>query len=132
VLAALTQYPEIWAAGIDIVGIANFLTFLENTGPWRRDLRIAEYGDPEKDRDLLERISPINHVHRIKAPLMVIHGANDPRVPVGEAEQIVAALRARNVPIAYLRYEDEGHGLSKLVNRLDAYAKMADFLDQYL
>jgi dipeptidyl aminopeptidase/acylaminoacyl peptidase len=132
VLAALTQYPEIWAAGIDVVGIANFLTFLENTGPWRRELRIAEYGDPEKDRDLLERISPINHVHRIKAPLMVIHGANDPRVPVGEAEQIVAALRARNVPVAYLRYEDEGHGLSKLANRLDAYAKMADFLDQHL
>ena len=132
VLAALTQYPEIWAAGIDVVGIANFLTFLENTGPWRRDLRIAEYGHPEKDRHLLERISPINHVHRIKAPLMVIHGANDPRVPVGEAEQIVAALRARNVPVAYLRYEDEGHGLSKLANRLDAYAKMADFLDQHL
>jgi dipeptidyl aminopeptidase/acylaminoacyl peptidase len=132
VLAALTQYPDIWAAGIDIVGIANFLSFLEHTGPWRRDLRIAEYGDPEKDRDLLERMSPINHVDRIKAPLMVIHGANDPRVPVGEAEQIVAALRARHVPVAYLRYEDEGHGLSKLVNRLDAYAKMADFLDEHL
>jgi dipeptidyl aminopeptidase/acylaminoacyl peptidase len=132
VLAALTQYPELWAAGIDIVGIANFLTFLENTGPWRRDLRIAEYGDPEKDRDLLERISPINHVDRIKAPLLVIHGANDPRVPVGEAEQIVAALRNRNVPVQYLRYEDEGHGLSKLANRLDAYAKMADFLDQHM
>jgi len=132
VLSALTQYPEIWATGIDIVGIANFLTFLENTGPWRRDLRIAEYGDPEKDRELLQRISPINQVHRIRAPLMVIHGANDPRVPVGEAEQIVAALRARNVPVAYLRYEDEGHGLSKLANRLDAYAKMADFLDEHL
>lgn len=132
VLAALTHYPELWAAGIDVVGIANFITFLHNTGPWRRDLRIAEYGDPGKDRDLLERISPINHVHRITAPLMVVHGANDPRVPVGEAEQIVAALRARQVPVVYLRYEDEGHGLSKLANRLDAYGKMADFLDQYL
>jgi dipeptidyl aminopeptidase/acylaminoacyl peptidase len=132
VLAALTEYSELWAAGIDVVGIANFLTFLENTGPWRRDLRIAEYGDPDKHRELLERISPINHVQRIRAPLLVIHGANDPRVPVGEAEQIVAALRARSVPVAYLRYEDEGHGLSKLVNRLDAYGKMADFLDQYL
>jgi dipeptidyl aminopeptidase/acylaminoacyl peptidase len=132
VLAALTEYPDIWAAGVDIVGIANFLTFLENTGPWRRDLRIAEYGDPEKDRELLERISPINHVQRIRAPLMVIHGANDPRVPVGEAEQVVAALRSRQVPVTYLRYEDEGHGLSKLANRLDAYAKMADFLDEHL
>jgi dipeptidyl aminopeptidase/acylaminoacyl peptidase len=132
VLAALTQYPELWAAGIDVVGIANFITFLQNTGPWRRDLRIAEYGHPDTDRDLLQQISPIKHVHRIKAPLMVIHGANDPRVPVSEAEQIVAALRARDVPVVYRRYEDEGHGLSKLANRLDAYVKMADFLDQYL
>jgi len=62
----------------------------------------------------------------------VVHGANDLRVPIGEAEQIVAALCARNVPVAYLRYEDEGHGLSKLANRLEAYAKMVDFLDQYL
>jgi dipeptidyl aminopeptidase/acylaminoacyl peptidase len=132
VLAALTQYPELWAAGIDVVGIANFLTFLRNTGPWRRDLRIAEYGDPEKDRELLERLSPINHVQRIRAPLLVVHGANDPRVPVEEAEQLVAALRAREVPVTYLRYEDEGHGLSKLANRLEAYAKMAEFLDQSL
>jgi dipeptidyl aminopeptidase/acylaminoacyl peptidase len=114
------------------VGIANFLTFLENTAPWRRQLRIAEYGHPERDRDLLERISPIHHVHCIQAPLLVIHGANDPRVPVGEAEQIVATLQANHVPVTYLRYEDEGHGLSKLPNRLDAYGKMADFLDRYL
>lgn len=81
---------------------------------------------------MLERISPINHVQRIKAPLVVIHGANDPRVSVGEAEQIAAALRSCQVPMAYLRYEEEGHGLSKLANRLDAYARMADFLDQYM
>jgi fermentation-respiration switch protein FrsA (DUF1100 family) len=73
-----------------------------------------------------------NGQSRVKAPLLVIHGANDPRVPVDEAEQIVAALRNRNVPVQYLRYEDEGHGLSKLANRLDAYAKMADFLDQHM
>jgi pimeloyl-ACP methyl ester carboxylesterase len=74
--------------------------------------RVAEYDDPEKHRELLERIWPINHVHRIRAPLMVIHGADDPRVPVGEAEQIVMALRSRQVPVAYLRYEDKGHRLS--------------------
>jgi dipeptidyl aminopeptidase/acylaminoacyl peptidase len=74
--------------------------------------RVAEYDDPEKDRELLERIWPINHVHRIRAPLMVIPGADDPRVPIGEAEQIVMALRSRQVPVAYLRYEDKGHGLS--------------------
>lgn len=132
VLAALTHYPELWAAGIDVVGIANFITFLTNTGPWRREHRMAEYGDLEKDRELLEKISPINHIHNIRAPLLVVHGANDPRVPISETEQIVAALRTRNIPVQYLRYADEGHGLSKLANRLDAYTKMADFLDKYL
>jgi dipeptidyl aminopeptidase/acylaminoacyl peptidase len=132
VLAALTAYPDLWAAGVDIVGIANFVSFLENTGPWRRHLREAEYGTLAHDRAFLQSISPIHHVDKIKAPLMVIHGANDPRVPIGEAEQIVEALRARGVPVEYLRYEDEGHGLVKLKNRLDAYPKVADFLDRHL
>lgn len=132
VLAALTTYPELWAAGVDIVGIANFVSFLENTGPWRRHLREAEYGSLAHDRAFLQSISPIHHVDKIKAPLMVIHGANDPRVPIGEAEQIVEALRARGVPVEYLRYEDEGHGLVKLKNRMDAYPKVADFLDRHL
>jgi dipeptidyl aminopeptidase/acylaminoacyl peptidase len=88
--------------------------FLENTGPWRRKLREAEYGSIEQDREFLEHISPIHQVDRIISPLFVVHGANDPRVPVGEAEQIVAALRARNVPVEYMRFEDEGHGLVTL------------------
>lgn len=132
VLAGLTTYPELWAAGVDIVGIANFVTFLENTGPWRRKLRESEYGSLEHDREFLESISPINHVDRIRAPLMVIHGANDPRVPLSEAEQIVAALRAREVPVEYLVYQDEGHGLARLNNRLDAYPRIAAFLDRYV
>lgn len=132
VLSAVTTYPGLWAAGVDIVGIANFVTFLENTGPWRRKLREAEYGSLENDRDLLERISPIRSVDRIVAPLFVVHGANDPRVPVGEAEQIVAALRSRNVPVEYLRFEDEGHGLVKRANRLIAYPAIARFLDEHV
>lgn len=132
VLACLVTYPDLWAAGVDIVGIANFVTFLENTGPWRRKLREREYGSLERDREFLESISPINHVDRIRAPLMVIHGANDPRVPLSEAEQIVRALRERGVPVEYLVYEDEGHGLAKLKNRLDAYPKVAAFLDKYV
>lgn len=132
VLAALTHYPDLWAAGIDVVGVANFVTFLENTGEWRRAHREKEYGNLRDHRQFLERISPINHVDKIRCPLMVIHGANDPRVPVIEAEQIVAALKKRRVPVEYLRYEDEGHGLVKLKNRLDAYPKMADFLDRYV
>jgi dipeptidyl aminopeptidase/acylaminoacyl peptidase len=132
VLAAITNHPELYAAAIDVVGIANFVTFLEKTGPYRRAAREAEYGSLEHDREFLDSISPIHQVEKIRTPLMVVHGANDPRVPVGEAEQIVAALRTRGVPVEYLRYEDEGHGLVKLANRLDAYPKMADFLDRYL
>ncbi|MBY0522735.1 MAG: S9 family peptidase [Gemmataceae bacterium] len=132
VLAQVTFYPDLWAAGIDVVGICNFVTFLEKTGAYRRAHREKEYGNLTDHRKFLEEISPINHVDKIKCPMMVIHGANDPRVPVEEAEQIVAALKKRQVPVEYLRYEDEGHGLAKLKNRLDAYPKMADFLDKYL
>ena len=132
VLSAITTYPHLWAAAVDIVGIANFVTFLENTGPWRRKLRESEYGSLENDRDFLESISPINHVDSIVTPLFVIHGANDPRVPIGEAEQIVAALRERNIPVEYMRFEDEGHGLVKRANRLVAYPAAARFLDKYM
>ncbi|GCE16932.1 S9 family peptidase [Dictyobacter kobayashii] len=132
VLSAITTYPDLWAAAVDIVGIANFVTFLENTGPWRRKLRESEYGSLENDREFLEQISPIRSVDKITAPLFVVHGANDPRVPVGEAEQIVSALRQRQVPVEYLRFEDEGHGLIKRSNRLIAYPAIARFLEQQL
>ena len=132
VLSAMTTYPDLWAAGVDIVGVANFVTFLENTGPWRRKNRESEYGSLENDREFLEQISPINSIDRIIAPLFVVHGANDPRVPVGEAEQVVAALRKRNVPVEYLRFEDEGHGLIKRGNRLVAYPAIARFLDEHV
>lgn len=132
VLAALTTYPELWAAGVDIVGIANFITFLENTGPWRRHLREAEYGSLEHHREFLASISPIHQVERIRAPLLVIHGANDPRVPVSEAEQLVARLRALGRTVEFLRLEDEGHQISKLRNKLRAYPLAVDFLTRHL
>lgn len=132
VLAAMTEYPELWSAGVDIVGIANFVTFLQNTGSYRRALREPEYGSLERDREFLESISPIHKAGEIAAPLMVIHGKNDPRVPVGEAEQIVERVRQGGGEVEYLMYEDEGHGLAKLKNRLDAYPKIADFLDSRL
>jgi dipeptidyl aminopeptidase/acylaminoacyl peptidase len=131
-LSALTTSPDLWAAGVDIVGIANFVTFLENTGPWRRKLREPEYGTLEQDREFLEQISPINAIDRIAAPLCVVHGANDPRVPVGEAEQIVAAVRARGLPVEYLLFPDEGHGLVRRANRLVAYPAIVRFLDQHV
>jgi dipeptidyl aminopeptidase/acylaminoacyl peptidase len=132
VLAALTEYPELWSAGVDIVGIANLVTFLKNTGSYRRALREAEYGSLQRDRDFLESISPIHKAHRIRVPLLVIHGKNDPRVPVGEAEQIVERVRENGGTVEYLLYEDEGHGLAKLKNRLDAYPRIAAFLDEHL
>ena len=95
-------------------------------------MREAEYGSLEQDREFLVQISPIHQVDRITSPLFVVHGANDPRVPVGEAEQIVAALHARNVPVEYMRFEDEGHGLVKRSNRLIAYPAIARFLDAYI
>ncbi|ERH00947.1 MAG: dipeptidyl acylaminoacyl-peptidase [Halonotius sp. J07HN6] len=132
VLAAMTEYPDLWAAGIDIVGIADFVTFLENTGEWRRELREAEYGSLEEDRELLDSISPINRIDAIDAPLFVLHGENDPRVPVGEAEQIVEAASAQGVAVRKLIFEDEGHGFSKLENRIKAYQAVVDFLDNHV
>jgi dipeptidyl aminopeptidase/acylaminoacyl peptidase len=132
VLAALTTYPDLWAAGVDLVGIANFVTFLEHTGPWRRHLREAEYGSLERDREFLESISPIHKVDRIAAPLLVIHGANDPRVPIGEAEQIVGRLRSLGRTVEFLRLDDEGHAISKQKNRQVVYPMAADFLRRHV
>jgi len=132
VLAALTAYPALWAAGVDVVGISNFVTFLENTSDYRRAHREAEYGSLAHDRDFLESIAPIRHVDNIVAPLFVVHGANDPRVPLSEAEQLVAALKARDVPVEFLAFDDEGHGVVKLKNKLVMYPAIVGFLDKYL
>lgn len=132
VLAALTEYPDLWAAGVDVVGIANFVTFLHNTGPWRRHLREAEYGSLEHDRAFLESISPIHKVDRIRAPLLVVHGANDPRVPISEAEQMVASLRALGRTVDLIRLEDEGHQIAKLKNKLVVFPRVARFLAEHL
>ena len=132
VLATLTEYPELWAAGVDIVGIANFVTFLENTGDWRRELREAEYGSLADDRAFLESVSPINTIESIESPLFVLHGENDPRVPVGEAEQIVEQASEQGVPVRKLIFEDEGHGFSKLENRIEAYRQIVEFLAEHV
>lgn len=132
VLAGLAFQPDLWAAGIDVVGISSLVTFLENTSAWRRKFREREYGSLENDRDFLIEASPITHSGDIKAPLFIIHGRNDPRVPVGEAEQIHRILTDKGIPTEMLIYEDEGHGLQKLRNRLDAYPKAVDFLDKVL
>ncbi len=119
VLASLTHYSDRLAGGVNIVGISNFVTFLENTNGYRRDLRRAEYGD-ERDpemRAFLEEISPANQADRITAPLFIIQGANDPRVPASESEQILAAVREAGGDPWYLLAMDEGHGFRKKSNR---------------
>jgi dipeptidyl aminopeptidase/acylaminoacyl peptidase len=131
VLACITEFPDLFAAAIDIVGIANFQTFLENTKPYRRALREAEYG-PLTDPDFLASVSPIYKVDRIRTPLLVVHGENDPRVPVGEARQIAEAIATRGGAVDTLIFPDEGHGASKRSNVLLEYRRHVDFFNKYL
>ncbi len=132
VLAAITEYPDLWKTAVNFYGIADFQTFFERTGPWRRKHRAMEYGDPVRDADFLKSISPIHKVDRIQVPLFVAQGLMDPRVPPHESEQIVAALRDRGLPVDYVTVPDEGHGFMKLPNRIKIYGAMAEFLDRYL
>ncbi len=131
-MAAITLYPDLWAAAVNTVGIVNWETFLQNTSGYRRRQREVEYGMLDKNIDFLRAISPIRKIDKIKTPLFVIHGKNDPRVPYTEAEQVVKALKDRNAVVEYKLYDDEGHGISKLKNRLDLYPLVADFLDKYM
>lgn len=131
-LSCVARYPDLWAAGVDSVGMSNLETFLENTADYRRAHRESEYGSLAQHRQILHDVSPIHKVDQITAALMVVHGSNDPRVPVGEAEQIVQSLRDRNVPVEYLLYTDEGHGISKRKNQFDCYPKVAAFLKKHL
>ena len=117
-LASMLRYGRRLKAGLEVVGISNFVTFLENTRAYRRELRRVEYGD-ERDpvqRAKLEEISPLLRASEIKIPLMVVTGANDPRVPASEADQIVAAVRANDRPAWHLLAKNEGHGFRKKAN----------------
>jgi dipeptidyl aminopeptidase/acylaminoacyl peptidase len=132
VLAAVTEYPDLWAAGIDYYGIARWKTFFERTGLWRIGHRAAEYGDPVRDAELLERLSPLHKAGLIRCPMLVAQGLTDPRVPPQESEQIVAALRRREVPVDYVTFPDEGHGFLKRDNRRLIYLAVAEFLTRHL
>jgi dipeptidyl aminopeptidase/acylaminoacyl peptidase len=132
VLAALAFQPELWAAGIECVGISSLVTFLENTSPYRRAVREREYGSLEHDRAFLEAASPMTHVDAIRAPLFIQHGRNDPRVPVGESEHIHTVLSEKGVPSELLIFEDEGHAIAKLSNRIETFTRAVAFLDRVL
>jgi dipeptidyl aminopeptidase/acylaminoacyl peptidase len=134
VLAALAHYPERLAAGVEAVGITSFVTFLGNTQPYRQDLRRAEYGD-ERDpemREFLTSISPLSNVEALVRPLKIAQGANDPRVPASESEQIRAALAAQGTPVWYVLAEDEGHGFRRKANQVYDAAVTSRFLEEFV
>ena len=131
-LMAMTYFAGAYDAGVQNVGISNLYTFLLNTAPYRRILRISEYGDPVKDKDALIELSPITHVAKLKAPLLSIQGVNDPRVPVGEAVQIYKALEDRGIPGGLILFADEGHGASKRSNRVLQIGHTIAFFEKHL
>jgi dipeptidyl aminopeptidase/acylaminoacyl peptidase len=131
-LIAMTKLAGAYDAGVSIVGISNLVTFLENTAPYRRILRTTEYGDPAKDRDALVELSPVTHIARLKAPLLVEAGATDPRVPVGEAVQMYEAALKTGVPTELVIFADEGHGAGRRDNQVLMVGHALHWMDEYL
>jgi dipeptidyl aminopeptidase/acylaminoacyl peptidase len=132
VLMGMTMFAGAYDVGVSVVGISSLLTFLENTAPYRRILRISEYGDPKTQRAALESLSPITHVDKVAAPLMLLQGATDPRVPAGEALQFHDALQKKKVPTELIIFPDEGHGFQKRPNQVLAMGHTLRFFKQHL
>jgi len=135
VLAALAFQPDVFAAGVDIFGVANWLRTLESMPVYWEPFRVALYkemGDPVKDKEMLRAISPLFHAEKIRKPLMVLQGANDPRVIKVESDDIVAAVKKNRVPVEYVVFPDEGHGFAKKKNQIEGYSAVLKFLDQHL
>jgi dipeptidyl aminopeptidase/acylaminoacyl peptidase len=133
-LAVATYYPERIRCAVDVVGPSNLVSLLENTEPYRRDLRRAEYGDERdpKMRAFLERIAPLNNVHKMTKPLFIVQGKNDPRVPLSESEQMLEALKKTSTPVWYLMAKDEGHGFAKKKNADFQFYATVLFMERYL
>ena len=130
--AAITGYPDLWRAAVNYYGIADFVTLLAGTGPWRRAHRAAEYGDPVRDAALFARISPIHHVDRVQVPVLLAHGTRDPRVPYTESEQFAAALAERQKPVQFLTFDYAGHGFIRPADRIRIYTAVAEFFTTHL
>ena len=131
-LIGVTRYPQVWRAGVNIFGVANWVTFMQTTSGYIREVFKDEIGDPGKDRALLEELSPIHDVAKIRSPLFVYAGANDPRVPRSESDLIVNALRTRGVPVEYMVADDEGHSLGRRENQIEFLSRCARFLEHAL
>ncbi len=131
-MAGLTEYPELFTAGVNLFGIVNFETFFENTEPWMAEISKIEYGNPETQRDLLRKLSPINKLDRVIAPTLVLHGANDTNVPVVEAEQVVENLKKRGIDVKYVLFPDEGHNFVKTKNRITSTVEIVRWFVKHL
>jgi dipeptidyl aminopeptidase/acylaminoacyl peptidase len=135
VAAALAFEPEVFDAGINIFGVTNWARTLKSIPPWWESAKEALYdemGDPETDEERHRRISPLFHAENIVKPMLVVQGANDPRVLQVESDDLVAAVKANDVPVEYLVFPDEGHGFVKRENRIKASDAYVQFLDTYL
>lgn len=132
VMAGVTEFPDMFAAGVNLFGVVNFESFFRETEPWMAAISTTEYGDPTTQADMLRSLSPIHKIDRIKTPLFVLHGANDTNVPVVEAEQIVASLKGRGVPVKYTLFPDEGHGWRKTPNRVRSTTEIVGFFVEHL
>jgi dipeptidyl aminopeptidase/acylaminoacyl peptidase len=133
-MAGMARRPALFKSGVAFVGVSNWLTALEGASPQLKASDRIEYGDvnDQSDRAFFKQISPLTYVDRVGAPMLVVHGANDPRDPITESDQFVAALRERGVEVQYLRFPDEGHGVRKLSNQIIAYRRIAEFLERTL
>jgi dipeptidyl aminopeptidase/acylaminoacyl peptidase len=131
-LAALAWHPEVFAAGVDICGMSDFATFYAHTEPYIAATAVSKYGDPVRDRELLQDLSPMSRVDRMRAPLLVVHGAEDTNVPVVEARRVVKALAARGVEHRFLLFEGEGHELLATPNRVRFVSETVAWLTRHL
>jgi protease II len=131
-LVGMTMFAGTYDAGASVVGISNLATFLKNTSPYRRILRISEYGDPDKDAEALKKLSPITYLDRVKSPLLLIQGLNDPRVPAGEAVQLHESLEKRGVASRLILIPDEGHGSAKRSNKVIEIGHVLRFFEEHL
>ncbi|SFI65126.1 Dipeptidyl aminopeptidase/acylaminoacyl peptidase [Streptosporangium canum] len=131
-LAALVTHPDLFRAGVDVCGMADFATFYARTEPWIAAAAVSEYGHPTADRDLLRALSPLHSFDRLTAPLLVVHGAQDTNVPVYEAEQVLQAARAREVPCDFLLFDDEGHEIRRSANRVSFVRNVVGWLGRHL
>ncbi|GAC1384547.1 MAG: hypothetical protein NVSMB42_02730 [Herpetosiphon sp.] len=131
-MAGLTEFPELFTAGANLFGIVNFETFFAHTEPWMAAVSKVEYGDPDTEAEMLKALSPIHKINQVRAATLVLHGANDTNVPVVEAEQVVACLKERSIPVEYVLFPDEGHGFRKTANRIKATATIVNFFLKHL